>query len=193
MTEPTTPRSDARGSDRRARGPAHEPDVAKEIYSFAQIQHLVRVEFSRAQRYAYPLVVLEIAVDRLGHLRDVFGYELKEDVLGRVLALLIGATRGSDLIGRLPDDRLLVLVPHVQPDGAATLAERLLSAARGLELRHDGRAFEVTLSIGGSWTVAGETLFFDDLLGCAATALDEAAASGGDRYVGRPPGHTLAP
>lgn len=177
-------------------GPAERgsaPSVPREVYSLAQIQHLARVEFARARRYAYPLVAFELAVDRLGHLRDVFGYELKEDVLGRVIELVLGATRGSDLLGRLPDDRLLLLVPHVDPRGADVLAQRLLGGARKLAFAHAGRTLEVTLSIGGSWTQGGELLFFDALLESAGEARAEAAAAGGDRYVARAPDGTPAP
>lgn len=157
----------------------------KEVFSFAQIQHLARVEFRRAQRYGYPLVVLELAVDRLEHLRDVFGYELKERVLEEVVALLVRETRSSDLVGRLSDDRLLVLVPHVTPEQAKVLAQRLLVGARTLELRHAGRALEVTLSIGAGWSQGSATLFFDTLIEAASGALADAAAAGGDRYLAR--------
>lgn len=177
-------------------GPADRggaPSGPREVYSLAQIQHLARVEFARARRYGYSLVAFELAVDRLGHLRDVFGYELKEDVLGRVIELVLRATRGSDLLGRLPDDRLLLLVPHVTPQGGDVLAARLIEGARRLSFAHAGRTLEVTLSIGGSWTTAGELLFFDALLETAGEARAAAAEAGGDRYVGRAPDGTPAP
>ena len=178
-------------SQRRPGSPADRGAVdtaGREIFSFAQIQHLVRVEFGRAQRYGYPLVVLELAVDRLGHLRDVFGYDLKEHVLGQVCDLLKRETRASDLLGRMPDDRLLVLVPHSPPQKVEVLARRLLAAAHRLSFDHEGRRVEITLSIGGSHSVAGETLFFDALLETGRAALSDAVAAGGDRYVLRAAG-----
>ena len=35
------------------------------LFSLSQIQHLMRVEFNRAQRYEYPITCMLIAVDRL--------------------------------------------------------------------------------------------------------------------------------
>lgn len=164
---------------------AREP---KTLYSFAQIQHLARIEFGRAQRYAYPLVVMQIAVDRLGHLRDVLGFEAKQAVVDAATAVVARETRSSDLLGRLPDDRLLLIVPHVAPHRAEILARRLLDAARREPIHQADRTLEMTLSIGASWFAEGETMFADALLEAAEEALGEAIAAGGDRYVGRAPG-----
>lgn len=168
------------------------PDAAagsgKFLYSFAQIQHLARIEFGRAQRYAYPLVAMEIAIDRLGHLRDVLGFEAKQAVVDAATEVIARQTRASDLLGRLPDDRLLLLVPHVAPHRAEILARRLLDAARSEPIHHADRTLEMTLSIGGSWFAEDETMFADAVLEAAGAALAEAIAAGGDRYVGRAPG-----
>ena len=157
-----------------------------EIYSLAQIQHLVRVEFSRAQRYSYPIVCLVIAVDRLGTIRDQYGYEPKEAVLEAIIGLLHVETRGSDFLGRLPDDRLIVVVPHSPPDKVEILARRLVERARGVRLPEIGNE-PLSLSIGGSWMTCGETLFFDQLTQTAERCLDEATSAGGDRYLARAP------
>ena len=41
-------------------------DAERSLFSLAQIQHLMRVEFNRAGRYSYPIVCMIIAIDRLG-------------------------------------------------------------------------------------------------------------------------------
>jgi len=157
-----------------------------DILSLAQIQHLMRVEFSRAQRYGYPIVCLVAAVDSLGLLRDQFGYEVKEAVLDELVELLQRGTRGSDFLGRLPDDRFLIVVPHSQPEQVEVLARRLVADTRQLE--PSGLAGRrITLSIGGSGMSEGETLFFDDLLQTAQECQAEASVDGGDRYLFRTP------
>ena len=64
----------------------------KSLFSLAQIQHLMRVEFNRAQRYGYPISCIMVAVDRLGHLRDLYGYEAKEEIVDSVISLLANST-----------------------------------------------------------------------------------------------------
>ena len=100
----------------------------KSLFSLAQIQHLMRVEFNRAQRYGYPISCIMVAVDRLGHLRDLYGYEAKEEIVDSVINLLKGATRSSDFLGRLADDRLLAVIPHTGGEGVSAMCERLLAA-----------------------------------------------------------------
>ena len=166
---------------------SHSP-ADRSLFTLAQIQHLMRVEFNRAQRYDYPIVCMLIAIDRLGHLRDLYGFEAKEDILEGVVGLLKSGTRSSDFLGRMADDRLLAVVPHTPPEGADVLARRLLEGARALSFVADGRTIQVTLSIGASHNSGGSTLFFDAMLASAEDALAEAAAQGGDRIEVLDPG-----
>ena len=158
------------------------------LFSLSQIMHLMRVEFSRAQRYSYPLACLLISVDRLGYLRDLYGYDSKEAILEEVSRLLHAETRTCDFLGRLMDDRLLAVVPHTASPGARILAERILAGVRQLHFESEGRAIQVTVSVGASCLTDGSTMFFDTLLGAAEGALAAASEAGGDRYVERDPG-----
>jgi diguanylate cyclase (GGDEF)-like protein len=166
--------------------PQRTGDETPTLFTLAQIQHLMRVEFSRAQRYGYPVVCLILSIDQLGLARDRFGYEAKEAILQAVIELLHERTRTSDFLGRLPDDRLMIIVPHSGLEGIEIMATRLVERAAELELQEaPGQSF--TFSIGGSWLTAGETLFFDQLMRTAEECLQEAISSGGGRYIARSP------
>ncbi len=168
--------------------PAQEESVDPGLFSLSQIMHLMRIEFSRAQRYRYPLACMIVAIDRLPALRDLYGYDSKEAILAEVVRLIQKQTRGSDFLGRLGDDRLLLLVPHNRMGGVRSLADRLLSAASGLEFDGEGKSIQITLSIGSSHNAEGGTLFFDAMLKSAEGALEEAFTAGGDHYIARDPG-----
>jgi len=158
------------------------------IFSLSQIMHLMRVEFSRAQRYGYPLACLLISVDRLGHLRDLYGYDSKEAIVDEVSRLLRAETRTCDFLGRLMDDRLLAVVPHTAVEGMRVLGTRLVAGVRELKFDSDGKEIQVSVSVGGSCLTDSKTLFFDSLLGAAEAALAEAEQAGGDRLSVRDPG-----
>ncbi len=161
------------------------PD-GRSLFSVAQIQHVLRTEFGRSQRYKYPLAVLVLAVDQLGAVRDRRGYDAKEAIVDGVAKLLFESTRSSDFLGRTPDDRLMAVVPHTDEAGARMLAERLLTGARALTVASaSGETF--TLSVGATCSRDGEPLFHDVLLTAAEAALADATAAGGDRFVARPP------
>lgn len=158
----------------------------RRLFSVAQIQHVLRTEFGRAQRYKYPLAVIVVAIDQLGPVRDRHGYEAKEAVVEGVVQLLFASTRSSDYLGRTPDDRLMAVVPHTDEAGARMLAERLIAGARELAVPvAPGERF--TLSIGATSSRDGEPLFHDVLLSAAEAALSDAAAAGGGRFVALPP------
>lgn len=170
----------------------------KSLFSLAQIQHLMRVEFNRAQRYGYPIACLMLGIDRLGPLRDMHGYDAKEEVVSAVADLLRSATRGSDFLGRLADDRLLAVVPHTNAKGLGVMSKRIVDGARALRFDGDGRTITITISIGGSYQEPGDgaTPYFDALLQAAEDALFDAQNDGGNRVVlfkpGAESGETLA-
>lgn len=168
--------------------PASPSEADPSLFSLTQIMHLMRVEYARAQRYRYPLTCMMVAVDRLAHLRDLYGYDSKETILDEVVRLLQAETRSSDYLGRLVDDRLLAVVPHTGAEGAKAMARRLIEGVRGLQFDSGGRSLQVTISIGASQTTGDDTLFFDTLLAAAENALGQAAQAGGDRFVHRDPG-----
>jgi diguanylate cyclase (GGDEF)-like protein len=156
-----------------------DPQQDKSLFSLVQIQHLMRVEFNRAQRYSYPVACLLVSVDRLGHLRDLYGYESKEEIFEAVVEMLKIKTRCSDFLGRMADDRLLAVVPHTDGEGATVLANRLLDGARNMTFTADGRTIQVTVSVGVSHNGGGTALFFDAMFLAAEEAL-AAASSVGD-------------
>lgn len=159
-----------------------------DLFSLTQIRHLMRVEFSRAQRYDYPVSCLVASLDRAGHLRDVHGYEQKERLMDEVVALLLNATRTCDYLGRLVDDRMMAILPHTRREGAEITAARILGAARDLQVPGAEAEAGVTLSVGISHYENENAMFFDDLVGAAERALDAAAEAGGDRFVYVDPG-----
>jgi diguanylate cyclase (GGDEF)-like protein len=153
------------------------------LFTPAEIERMMRIEFERAQRHKYPIVCMLVAIDRLGQLQDLYGYESKADILEAVTGVVRSATRDSDYLGILQDDRLLAVFPHTSPESAGLLARRLLSGARKLRFDRDGRTVRVSLSIGVSHNRHPGTLSFDTLVGVAEEGLAVADAAGGDRFV----------
>lgn len=156
------------------------------LFSLAQIHYLLKVEFGRSLRYGHPILAMVVAVDGLDALRDRLGYEAKEAALGAAIDLLHRETRSFDYCGRLPDDRLLVVVPHVRPERADTLGKRLVRKSQDVNLDAVERGLGLSLSIGCGLLVSGVTLFYDELVAAAEGALAEAVAAGGGRCVVRP-------
>ena len=191
LTTPAAPTSDRFGPIQRMGPRASMPEFPQArfgeqrqgLFSPVEIERLMRVEFERAQRHKYPVVCMLIAVDRLGQLQDLYGYESKDEILQGVVSVLRAATRDSDYLGFLQDDRLLALFPHTAPEAGGLLARRLLAGAKKLRFERDGRSLRISLSIGVSHNRHEGTLSFDTLMNVAEEGLNVADAAGGDRFV----------
>jgi diguanylate cyclase (GGDEF)-like protein len=152
------------------------------LFNPREIHHLMAAEFDRSLRFGTPLAFLQIGVDRLGYLHDLYGEESRQEILGAINELLRGSTRSSDLLGYPEGDRILAAVPHIEGEHADFLAERLVSGARGLTFEADGRTLRITVSIGLMHTADGVDSF-DEMVDQAREAMTTAAAKGGDRCV----------
>ena len=159
-----------------------------DIFSLTQIRHLMRIEFTRAQRYEYPVSCLVISLDSAARIRDERGYAIKERAMDAVVELVLGATRTCDYVGRLLDDRLMAILPHTRREGAEVTAGRIVAGARALKLKGEAQPMKATLSIGISQYEKENTMFFDDLVDAAERGLHAAELEGGDRFAYCEPG-----
>lgn len=174
---PPTHRTGDPGSDRTAERGRTAPRAS--MFSLAQIRHLMRVEFARAERYGYELSVLAIGVDHRAELRRRGGDDLAADAVDTMVELLLATTRTCDHLGRLVDDRFLAVLPHTGAEGARVLAERWREEAARKPL--GGGVDRLSISVGVAALQPGNALFFDLLVEEAVEALNRAQADGGGR------------
>lgn len=168
-----------------------ESDALTRIFSLTQIRHLLRIEFSRAQRYRYPLSVLALGIDRLATLREHHGATLAPLLLEAVMEEMDDATRPCDYLGRMPDDRSLIVLPHTGQKDSVALAERLLERVRNKSVNYQGEPVEISLSLGVATYLQENVLFFDALVDAALDGVARSFEAGGDQVIDRTPGGGL--
>lgn len=149
------------------------------LFSYTQILHLLKIEFSRARRYQYQLSCVLVEVDRLGALGDLHGSDVRDQIEGAAADLLNRYSRSCDFVGRL-GERFVIVLPHTDAKGAQLLAQRIHDRVGELDVRVDGRPLRVSASIGVSTQEGDESIFFDTVLKRAEAALGEVLARGGD-------------
>lgn len=155
------------------------------LFSAKEMERLLHAELDRAERYGYPLSAVVIAVDRLDSLQDMYGSESREEILTSLDRHVRRAVRDSDLVGNLADDRMVVLLPHVPPDGARVLCARLLKGAARLEFQAGRRRLRVTISVGLAHLVPGDDGPWHLLVESAIEAVEQATVQGGNRWLER--------
>ncbi|MDF1800618.1 MAG: diguanylate cyclase [Planctomycetota bacterium] len=151
------------------------------LFSPEEIRRLMAAEFDRTVRFGTPMALLEIAVDRLGYLHDLYGEESKFEILNQINELLRSSTRSSDLLGVPMGDRIVAAVTHIERPYAEALAQRLISGTRGLAFDADGRQLRITASIGLAHSESGFDTFAE-MVAAADAARRSAIDAGGDRF-----------
>jgi len=150
------------------------------IIGMSQIRQIAKMEFARAKRYGYPLILAVCRIDRIESLSDLYGQESRRLLMGRLGDLFANRARTTDVVGRLSEDRLLWVLPHTDLPGGLVAANRMRLALETMEIQSGAKVIPVTLSMGLSCFVEGNTLFFDSILYQAEKALERAQAMGGN-------------
>jgi diguanylate cyclase (GGDEF)-like protein len=154
-------------------------DAGTGLFSYTQILHLLKIEFSRARRYQYELSCILLEIDRLGGLGDLHGADVRDRIEDSVADLLNRHSRSCDFVGRL-GERFVVVLPHTDAAGATLLAQRLHDRVSKLDVNVDDRRHPVSVSVGVSTQDGDESIFFDSVLKQAELALGEVISRGGD-------------
>jgi diguanylate cyclase (GGDEF)-like protein len=149
------------------------------LFSYSQILHLLKIEFSRARRYDYPLTCALFQIDRLDHLKDLYGYKIRDQIEERVISVVHQLSRSSDFLGKI-GERMVVILPHSDAAGVSVLMGRVQERLREFDFEVDGRPVQVSLSVGIATYQDQNTLFFDAILKNAETALESVIQRGGN-------------
>src|SRR4051812_19015760 len=94
----------------------------------AALDVILPYALAQSERHREPLSLLCVAVDRLDAIRRLHGAGLAESAAVRVAETIGRLVRASDVVARLDDDRMLVLLPDAGVDDAERVGEAILAA-----------------------------------------------------------------
>ncbi|WP_317201559.1 diguanylate cyclase domain-containing protein [Janthinobacterium sp.] len=141
-------------------------------------------EWRRCQRSGQPVAVIMADIDHFKEYNDAYGHLAGDLCLQRIGAAL-GAciARPPDLLARYGGEEFIILLPHVDLDGAAVVAARMLDEVRGLRIEHAASpaGAHVSVSLGLASVVPGAGADPATLIRAADARLYRAKAGGRDR------------
>ncbi len=98
-----------------------------------------------------PLLFM-LDIDDFKVVNDTWGHAVGDQVLTKLAHALKSVLRAGDLIIRWGGEEFLLICADATRDSAAAFAEKILDAARMIELRATGDSFfGITVSVGVSW------------------------------------------
>ena len=116
---------------RRARAEAAAPtaEASAAVRDATFLNAILPYALSQAGRHREPLTVFCIELDRLAALHQSHGPIAADAAVRRLAEAVARALRGSDVVARLDDDRVMVVLPNTGPLDAPKVAEVVRSAA----------------------------------------------------------------
>lgn len=138
-------------------------------------------EIDMSRRHLQPLSLLMLDIDHFKRVNDSHGHSAGDQVLKTVAASIKGQLRNVDMVFRFGGEEFLILLSNTTREAAAMVGERLRYAAQAQEYRADGHLIELTVSLGCSTLLPGESA--ESLLRRADSALYVAKREGRNRLA----------
>lgn len=104
-----------------------------------------------------PLAVALVDVDQFKSVNDRFTHQVGDRVLKTVAAIMSSQLRENDLPARWAGDEFVILFDNTTPDVALQVCERVKSAIAGFDWQSIAASLRVTVSIGLSEALSGDT------------------------------------
>lgn len=164
----------------------NEPTIRDEltgVFTHGYLHQRIVTEFSRANRYSYPLSCLMVDIDHFKNVNEEQGYHSGDALLRECAQLIFDSCRLSDVVARYGGSQFLVLLPHISYQGALQVSKRLRQAfAEGVFLKKE-KDLHVTVSIGVSSYPEDTMTCRSDMINHAQRAMMSAKASGRNRCM----------
>ncbi|WP_207263502.1 GGDEF domain-containing protein [Pseudomonas sp. GW101-3H06] len=146
----------------------------------AMDQTLLR-EIEVSRRHLHPLSLLMLDIDHFKQINDTHGHSVGDEVLKAVAALIKQQLRNVDMVFRFGGEEFLIVLSNTNREAAALVGERLRLAVQTEEFVAEGRSIELTVSLGCSTLLPGESA--ESLLRRADNALYVAKREGRNRLT----------
>ena len=138
---------------------------------------------AHSQRTGRRTAVVYIDLDGFKAINDRHGHEAGDELLKALSDHMRGALRETDTLARLGGDEFVAILQDLtDAEAAAPLLERLLGAAREV-FEDQGRAMQVTASMGVALYPQTDPVDADQLLRQADQAMYQAKLAGKNRYT----------
>ena len=100
---------------------------------------------ARSNGNAGPTAVIMVDVDHFKQVNDTYGHQVGDEVLREIGALLSAQVRHDDIVYRYGGEEFCILLPEASQSDARMIADRIVAAARSIELPGGNH---VTVSVG---------------------------------------------
>jgi len=138
-------------------------------------------EIEMSRRHLQPLSLLMLDIDHFKQVNDSHGHGVGDEVLKSVAESIKRQLRNVDMVFRYGGEEFLILLSNTTRESAAMVGERLRFATQSEEYIVDGKLIDLTVSLGCSTLLPGESA--ESLVRRADSALYVAKREGRNRLA----------
>ncbi|MDO6559104.1 GGDEF domain-containing protein [Paraglaciecola chathamensis] len=125
-----------------------DQEHASPMFTRKAFELSARKLIATARRHNETISVLAFDIDRFARILTHHGHEAAEDVLSRVADGLLAMSRESDYLGRVADDKLVLLLPKTSAAQALCLANKIRAFFNDMQAQDVPNGLHVSVSIG---------------------------------------------
>jgi two-component system, cell cycle response regulator len=155
-------------------------DGLTQIYNRRYFEETLERELARCNRYSRALSLVLIDIDHFKNVNDSFGHLAGDHILKALAGAIKTRIRREDILSRYGGEEFSLLLPEVDLQGAAVLAEKTRKVIEKHRFEFDGQQIPVTVSLGVA-TIDGTQSDAQDLIRAADGKLYEAKSAGRNR------------
>src|SRR5439155_870925 len=156
-------------------------DALTDIHNKRYLLEFLDRELARSGRYARPLTLLMIDIDRFRNINEDLGHLGGDFTLREIAARIKGNIRKEELFARYGGEEFAVVLPETGREGAGVLSERLRRVIESLPFRYEEKSYHVTVSIGVACTTGDAAMTPSALIRVADEKLYQAKHEGRNR------------
>jgi len=112
---------------------------------------LLNRELSLFRRYGDGPMIAMFDVDHFKGKNDTYGHEYGDFVLKKVVDVLRGTLRQSDVIIRWGGDEFILVCPRTTVSGAENILGKIVHVINSADFIMDGKGEQITISVGASF------------------------------------------
>ncbi len=125
-------------------------DGMTKLYVHRYFQLLLDQEIKRSQRNHKKFSLVMMDIDNFKSFNDTYGHQLGDRVLKDVAATAKKISRAGDIAARYGGEEFIMILPETDSGQAMILAERIRANVADIEIPHEGKNLNVTISLGVS-------------------------------------------
>jgi diguanylate cyclase (GGDEF)-like protein len=156
-------------------------DALTDIHNKRYLMEFLDRELARSGRYARPLSLVMLDIDRFRAINEALGHLGGDFTLRELAARIKGNIRKEELFARYGGEEFAVVLPETTGEGAVALSERLRQVIDSQPFRYEDKTYNVTISLGVAVTSGDDTMTPTGLLRLADEKLYQAKNDGRNR------------